>query len=343
MTMRYCIAVAALVMAVSIKMPAQTRQWVTDVLGGGYEASVIDMLDDYSGAVCCTVVRKQAACKTAGHSIGVLYVHGYNDYFFQREMGDRFVSGGYNFYAVDLRKYGRSLRDGQMPFDVRDIAEYYVDVDSAIGVMLEDGVTDIVLLGHSTGGLIVASYMASDAGANKPIRAIMLNSPFLDMNQSKINERFTIPLVAWLSGVFPSISISQGKSNAYAQSIMSCYHGEWDYNTEWKMEVSPAVTSGWLGAIYKAQRRIQQGAHIDVPILLMHSDRSIGGDQWREEFNNSDAVLDVADIVHYGRKLGSHVTDMTVVGGMHDLMLSRRGVREALYGRVLEWLSRQRL
>ena len=32
---------------------------------------------------------------------------GFNDYFFQAEMGRQFADSGYNFYAVDLRRYGR--------------------------------------------------------------------------------------------------------------------------------------------------------------------------------------------------------------------------------------------
>lgn len=315
---------------------AAGRDWRADVLGDGFETTVVDMPDDYSGGVVCSVTRKLPASRG---TVGVLYVHGYNDYFFQAEMADRFVSAGYDFYAVDLRKYGRSLRAGQRAFEVRDLSEYYADIDAAISIMLSEGCSEVALMGHSTGGLILSCYMADGAGDKYPITALMLNSPFLDMNQSGFNEKIAIPLVSWLSGLFPDIEISQGSSNAYAQSIMSKYHGEWDYNTEWKFEVSPDVTSGWLGAIHRAQKRIQRGASIGCPILLMHSDKSVGGEKWHPGFNSGDSVLDVEEISRYGRRLGRDVTELTVRDGMHDLFLSRKGVREALYKRVVRWLD----
>ena len=315
---------------------AAGHDWRADVLGDGFETTVVEMPDDYSGRVVCSVTRKLPASRDG---VGVLYVHGYNDYFFQAEMADRFVSAGYDFYAVDLRKYGRSLRAGQRAFEARDLSEYYADIDAAVGIMLSEGCSEVALMGHSTGGLILSCYMADGAGDKYPIIALMLNSPFLDMNQSGFNEKIAIPLISWLSGLFPDIEISQGSSNAYAQSIMSKYHGEWDYNTEWKLEVSPDVTSGWLGAIHRAQKRIQRGASIGCPILLMHSDKSVGGEKWYPGFNSGDSVLDVEEISRYGRRLGRDVTELTVRDGMHDLFLSRKGVREALYKRVIGWLD----
>ncbi len=35
----------------------------------------------------------------------VLYIHGFIDYFFQTEMAEQFNQHGYDFYALDLRKY----------------------------------------------------------------------------------------------------------------------------------------------------------------------------------------------------------------------------------------------
>lgn len=124
-----------------------TAQWMPDRLGDGYEMRYVNQPDDYSGKVRSTVIRKLSKC--GGHR-GVLYVHGFNDYFFQKEMGDRFVDSCYNFYAVDLRKYGRSLMEGQKAFQVRDMKEYFADIDSAVNCMKRDGIDEIVLMGHST-------------------------------------------------------------------------------------------------------------------------------------------------------------------------------------------------
>ena len=113
--------------------------WQQDVLGDGYEMRYVDQGSDYSGAVVSTIVRKCVPDTSAERRRGVLYVHGFNDYFFNADMGDRFVAQGYDFYAVDLRKYGRSVMKGQRMFEMRDVSEYFADIDSALSVMRRSG------------------------------------------------------------------------------------------------------------------------------------------------------------------------------------------------------------
>lgn len=333
-------AIAALWLAISSSFSSSANGWTADILGNGYLMTTINMPDDYSGKVKCTVVKKIAA---AGSHKAVLYVHGYNDYFFQAEEGNQFVKHGYNFYAVDLRKYGRSLLPGQTKFEARSIEEYFADINAAMDIITADGNTSIILMGHSTGGLTSACYMASNAGSKYPIKALLLNSPFLDMNLSSFNENIAVPLVSWISPVFKNIEIEQDGNNNYAQSLLRKYHGDWDYNTQWKLEVSPAVTSSWLGAIHKAHVFIQKGASIQCPILLMRSDKSVGGDSWNDSLSRGDGVLDVNDISRYGRRLGRHITEFIVKDGLHDLFLSRKPVRDALYINVFNWLSANNL
>ena len=52
-----------------------------------------------------------------------------------------------------------------------------------------------------------------------------------------------------------------------------------------------------------------------------------------------EAVLDVDDISKYGRRLGDKVTEVTVTDGLHDLILSRRDVREKAYASIFEWID----
>lgn len=311
------------------------RAWDTDLLGDGYEKTSITMPDDYSGKVITTVIRR--VCADTLHR-SVLYIHGYNDYFFQKEMGQQFNAHGYNFYAVDLRKYGRSILPHQRKFEVRDMKEYFADIDSALKIICEDGNREVVLMGHSTGGLTAAYYMAI-GGGNKQIKALVLNSPFMDMNLSSALENYVLPVISGIANFFPNISIPQGSNDAYAQSLLRKYHGEWVYDTEWKMILSPDVTSGWLRAITGAQNELQKGQQIAVPILLMRSCKSVNGNVWSPEFNRGDAVLDVNEISKYGRMLGYNVQELVVKDGLHDLLLSRKPVRDATYCYIFKWLD----
>ena len=214
--------------------------WRTDILADGYMARTVDQGRDYSGPVVSTIIRKLVpdsvrAKAPDGKVPAVLYVHGFNDYFFNAEMGDEFVAHGYDFYAVDLRRYGRSLRKGQPAFDARSLDEYFPDIDSALVAINPAGSRrPTVLMGHSPGGLIPASYIHCRPDA--PVDALVLNSPFLDWNLGW-KERL-IPIISWVGLIDPGLKISQGKSQAYAESLLKDRHGRWTYRTDWKMPQS---------------------------------------------------------------------------------------------------------
>ena len=131
-------------------------EWRPDVLGDGYEQLTFDLGTDpdKEGSVEAVLVRRAVR---AGESVtgAVLYVHGFSDYFFQTELADFYVERGYAFYSLDLRKCGRSLRAGQTPHYVSDLALYDAELDEALRIVRAE-VRDVptVLSAHSTGGLI---------------------------------------------------------------------------------------------------------------------------------------------------------------------------------------------
>src|SRR6266498_4180257 len=126
----------------------------TDILGSPYERETLDLGSDDEGAVVATLIRRRADTPTRR---AVLYVHGFIDYFFQTHLADFFVARGWDFYAVDLRKYGRSLLPHQTPNFCRDLADYYPELDEAVRLIRDrDGHDTVLLKGHSTGGLIGA-------------------------------------------------------------------------------------------------------------------------------------------------------------------------------------------
>jgi len=310
--------------------------WQQDVLGDGYMFRYVCQPDDCSGKVRSTIVRKMSDCS---EGCGVLYIHGYNDYFFQKEMGDRFVDSCISFYAVDLRKYGRSILPGQKKFQARDLHEYFADIDSALAQMHADGIKDIVLMGHSTGGLISSLYMHEHQRSG--IKGLVLNSPFLEWNLNGFTRKIGVPVVSALSRLFPGMAISQGHNTGYAESLLKEHHGEWSYNTDWKLFNSQKVEASWIRAITAAQKELKKGGDINVPVLLMHSSGSVSGKHWTSEYQHNDAVLNVDDISSIGRMLGDDVTEVTVIGGLHDLMLSMPDVREQAYNDVFSWLRQK--
>lgn len=310
-------------------------QWQPDILGDGYQMRFIEHPDDYQGKVRSTVIRKTSECDNRK---AILYIHGYNDYFFQKEMGDRFADSCYRFYAVDLRKYGRSILPGQKKFDARDLSEYFADIDSAISIIKQDGADSIVMLGHSTGGLISSYYLNNRNDSS--IVALILNSPFLEWNFNSFMRDFLIPAVGGIGRLLPGLAFSQGNNSGYSESLLKDHHGEWSYNTDWKVISPEKARAGWLGAITRAQNYLHKKSDIKVPVLLMHSDSSYYSDKWTPEYQHCDVVLNVDDISKYGKRLGNNVTEVTIDDGIHDLVLSRRDVRENAYDSIFSWLRR---
>lgn len=314
-------------------------QYSLDVLGGRFEMQTLNMPDDYAGKVITTIIKREAS--KPSHK-ALLYVHGYNDYFFQSQLAKNFNDSCYNFYAVDLRKYGRSLLSSQTPFQVHNLNEYFADIDTTLSIMRSEGNTEIILMGHSTGGLITALY-CNERKNNLPVKGLILNSPFLDMNQSWMKEKVLVPVVSFFGLFSPNIKIKQGKSTAYAESLLADHHGEWIYDTNKKFMQSPPVTSGWIRAIHRGQKKVHRGLDIPCPVLVMFSNQSVYGDDWTPEHQKGDAVLDVKDIEKYGKRLGPHVAEIVIKEGLHDLILSNKKARQQVYEDIFEWLEKNKL
>ncbi len=318
------------------KVPTTDTTWHKDILEG-YEARYVNQGEQFDGPCRSTIVRK---LNPKGSRKAYLYVHGFNDYFFQKEMGERFVDSGYNFYAVDLRRYGRSWEPWQYPFNTRDMKEYFVDIDSALSQIRRDGNVDITLSGHSTGGLTVA-YMGAMKGARVGVNRIVTDSPFLEWNFSPVMRNVAAPLIQFLSTFSKNAKIKQGHCDGYAYSLLKEYDGEWEYNTDWKMIYSPPVTFSWVGSVNKAQKELMKNAsHITVPILVMHSSRKIDGCNYTPEFKTGDAVLDPFMLQKRGEKLGHQRMVCTIDSGIHDLILSPLPAREAAYDTIFRFLHK---
>lgn len=319
------------------KSPETDTTWHPDILPG-YEARYVNQGEAFDGPCRSTIVRLRAQRPSRR---AYLYVHGFNDYFFQSEMGRRFVDSGYNFYAVDLRRYGRSKEPWQYPYNIRDIREYYADIDSALAQIRRDGNTDITLSGHSTGGLTVLSF-AADKGADCGVDRVVTDSPFLEWNYNSFYRNVAVPVVQFLGKIFKNSKIKQSHCDGYAYSLLRQYHGQWEYNTDWKMIYSPPVTFSWVGAINAAQSRLmKRRKDIAVPILVMHSSRKIDGCGWTPEFQTGDAVLDPAMIHERGSLLGHEREVCAIDSGIHDLILSEPGPREAAYDTIFKFIGKR--
>ena len=295
--------------------------WTADKLLPGFEAATLEFPPDYDGPVVATLVRKAGAPKKRA----VLYIHGFIDYFFQAHMAERFEAEGWSFYALDLRKHGRSLLPGQHPCFCKRIDEYFADITRAIGVVSTNVEGPLLLAGHSTGGLIASLY--ADAGEQRNrIAALWLNSPFFEFNVPSA-DRFKLGLAAATGMLFPFLTDPKGLPRDYAKSLHKAHGGEWEFDLRLKPLDGFPLYFGWMGAILAAHAKVHAGLSIGCPVLVMHSDQA-------------DIVLGWRSIAKWSPGVGRDVTLQQFPGALHDIVLSKQTIRDAIFTSLFAWLAR---
>lgn len=311
-------------------------EWRPDVLDG-FEQATLTMADAADGPVEVVLTRRRLPDARGG----VLYVHGFVDYFFQVHLADFYADQGLHFYAVDLRRHGRSLRPHQRPNFTRDVDEYVADVDAALDVLTGADAVDWVLLnGHSTGGLVAA--LVAHRGVHRGrVDAVFLNSPFLDMNLPTWQERFVEPLVAAVGRVAPGLRLP-GVPSFYGESLHVSRRGTWEFDQAWKPVDGFPARAGWFRAIHRAHAEVDDGLAIRCPVLVLHAERSLRPTAWSDDVRTADVVLDVDDMRRLAPRLGADVEVRAVPGAVHDVVLSDPDARRQAFAVLAEWLGRVR-
>lgn len=190
------------------------------------------------------------------------------DYFFQTHVADFFVERGWDFYALDLRKHGRSLLPHQTPNFCRSLAEYFPELDEAARIIrTEYGHDTLLVNAHSTGGLITPLW-AHARRTDRIVDAMFLNSPFFDFNAGWFLRRPGVAAVGGVGRTRPYRVVSLGLSPLYGQSLHAEHHGEWTYHLPWMPLGGFRCGPGWLRAIRLGQLRLRAGLDIRVPILM---------------------------------------------------------------------------
>lgn len=318
-------------------MSNQQLNYQADVLGEGYEQLTLNFSDDYDGKVTATLVRKMATQKT---SKAVLYIHGFIDYFFQKEMAQQFNQHGYDFYALDLRKYGRSHLPHQKYYYVLNLNEYDEEITAALNIIGQEGHDSVVLSGHSTGGLITTLYTVHHP--NHPlIKALWCNSPFYDFNMPAWKKKIALPKLSALGEKLPRLKFPSELNKWYTTSLHKDLKGEWDFNLEWKKKTYPKVYLSFVRTIFEAQKEIHAGVKINVPALIMHSHKTTNPKKFNQDAQTTDVILEVKDIIKYGNKIQGDVNVMTIQNGLHDLVLSAPDVRANVYQQLFQWLTQK--
>jgi alpha-beta hydrolase superfamily lysophospholipase len=323
-----------------------TGGWEQDVLGRPFERLTLPLGSDQEGEVVATLVRldppRLAGLTGPLRDVDVLYLHGWSDYFFQVELARFWASLGARFHALDLRKYGRSLRPGQTPGFVTSLDVYDADIAAALEAMghpLEGPPSRrrLVMMGHSTGGLTATLWASRHPGR---LSALVLNSPWLELQLGTLGRQALSPLVQMRArvdpmGAHPVVDLgfyTRAQTEVGALPVRG-------YRREWRPERGFPTHPAWLAAVVEAHRRVASGIDVACPTIVLLSTKSTNPFAWNAEMTGSDSVLVVDDIARAATRIGRDVTLARIDGGIHDLFLSRPTPREQAYRTLERWLA----
>ncbi len=318
-------------------------QWQPDILGAGYVQRVLELGADPDGEgqiAAVLVAREPRTGETARGA--VLYVHGFSDYFFQTALADFFAERGLAFYALDLRKSGRARRDGQTAHYVSDLARCDDELERALAIVTAAHPGQpVVLVAHSTGGLIAALWLdrRRAAGRVAPVAGLVLNSPWFDLQGRPVLRGPVTQAMRVLARARP-LRQFKAMPGVYGSTLHVSGTGEWDFDLSLKPLAGFPVTLGWLNAVRRGHARLHRGLDVGVPSLVLRSSRSDFSSRYTSLSDNADTVLDVSQIARWAGCLGGETTVVPVENARHDVFLSLAEPRERAYAITGGWLSR---
>lgn len=325
--------------AVAPRGPEVGAGWQPDVLGDGFEALTLPLDDDDEGEVVATLVRYLPSEAVGTRPArAVLYVHGWNDYFFQTPLARFWHAQGAAFFALDLRKYGRSLRPHQTPNYVDDLAAYDEELDAAVAVVRDElgARARVMVMGHSTGGLVTPLWAQRRPGL---LSGMVLTAPWLELTGSTVLRALSMPVVQALARTQPKAPLITSDPGFYARTVHVTHGGEWTYDQAWRPTPYFPIRPGWLEAVLTGHAQVARGLDLPFPVLVAISARSALHARWRESMREADSVLDVDLLARRAVLLGPVVTVVRVPGALHDLTLSRAPARERFYAEVTRWTA----
>ncbi|WP_420099865.1 alpha/beta fold hydrolase [Corynebacterium sp.] len=338
-----------------------------DLLGEGYTRHTVEFGPDPDdepagapGTVCCTLVRyRPGESPEWGERPAVLFVHGMTDFFFQTHVAEHFHGLGYAVYGIDLRKCGRSHRDGQTWHHVSSQSLYDEDLAVALS-LLSAGHGSTTLVGHSTGGLDVTMFVSrlhAAAQAGDPARAtlhdsiaaVILNSPWLDLQFDRATNLVIRRIFPHVARFWPTWHVPGGINPTYGESLHVSGHGEWDYDREFKPALPRPKQVSWLVGVSREINKLHSG-HFStgVPTLMLcsdaHSDSRMVVDSTGAEVPEARAYVTDTVLRPSQMQAAAHLVDpdcevRVIPGAMHDVFLSGPDVRAAAFAAVDAWVD----
>jgi alpha-beta hydrolase superfamily lysophospholipase len=243
----------------------------------------------------------------------VLVVHGLGEHSGRYERLARALNEhGYGCWAVDLRGMGRS--DGRRGH-VNRWRQWIEDCAAFADLVQErSGQVEVVPLGHSFGGVVVASAVLG--GALRPRRCVLSNPAF---RPAVAVPGWKLALGRATSGLVPTLTMG----NEVDPALLSrdpAVATEYAADPLVHDRISSRLFTEWVRASEDAMRR---AGELSVPCLLI-----VSGD---------DRIIDREGALEFARRAGDRATVLSFPGRFHE-PFNDLDAEEVFY-RLAAWLA----
>ena len=242
--------------------------------------------------------------------------HGFAEHSGRYEaLGTWFAERGCAVHAYDLRGHGRS--DGPRNY-VNSFADYQEDLSTVLELVRgEHPGLELVLVGHSMGGLVCAGLVCEHA---PELLGVVLSGPALMLRDALSGPRLW--LAKLMRRVAPHILVDAGLPvEGLSRDPEVCRLYEQDPWVDTRMTPSLAIAMG------EAMQRIAAGGcRVEVPVLLLH-----GGDDPVCSPAGSEAFFESLP-----RGLAPPSALKVYPGLLHEIF--NEPEKESVLGDVLDWV-----
>jgi lysophospholipase len=208
-------------------------------------------------------------------------------------LAEAMASRGYACYALDLRGMGRS--DGRRGHV--DRWRQWVDDCAAFHDMVRErsGDVEVVLLGHSFGGVVVASAVLD--GAVRPRRFVLSNPAF---RPAVVVPGWKLLLGRATSGLVPTLTLSN-EVDAALLSRDPAVAVEYAADPLVHDRISSRLFTEWVAA---SERALARAGDLAIPCLLIVSE--------------DDRIIDREGSLGFARRAGAHARVVSYPGRYHE-------------------------
>jgi len=249
--------------------------------------------------------------KKCNNSKCIIWLPGRNDYFYHYHISQHFDD--YDIYSI-LYRNCHELKEDVTDY-IYDIKQSHNEIDMVYDYFNLNLYDEVILYGHSTGGLIAILYQ--DTTKNK-INKMVLNAPWLHYKFNDYDHYIFNYLLYYIIPYMPEYDLTNNKSfreNKYVLMLSN----KFNFDCIYKKKYNTPIISSWFRNIIKYHSDISNDKiKLKYETLILLSDHT----SKYKGANTGDEVLDIDKHKEQILKLGHNIKLHLIKDASHDVFVS---------------------